>query len=53
LLLGDLVVVAVAHRRLGPGSSATTSLAERAVPSSAVQARNTFPLFANCSLYST
>jgi hypothetical protein len=33
----DLVVVAVAHRRDGPSSSATTSTVERAVPSSAVQ----------------
>jgi hypothetical protein len=32
-----LVVVAVAQRRLGPGSSATTSTTERALPSSAVQ----------------
>jgi hypothetical protein len=31
-------VVAVAHRRLGPSSSATTSATERALPSSAVQA---------------
>jgi 3,4-dihydroxy-2-butanone 4-phosphate synthase len=30
---------AVAHRRLGPSSSATTSTTERALPSSAVQAR--------------
>jgi hypothetical protein len=38
----DLVArlgVAVAHRRLGPSSSATTSTTERALPSSAVQAR--------------
>src|SRR5215207_10464272 len=34
-----LVVVAVAHRRLGPSSSATTSTTERALPSSAVHAR--------------
>jgi hypothetical protein len=34
-----LVVVAVAHRRLGPSSSATTSTTERALPSSAVQVR--------------
>jgi ssDNA-binding Zn-finger/Zn-ribbon topoisomerase 1 len=34
-----LVVVAVAHRRLGPSSSATTSTTERALPSSVVQAR--------------
>jgi hypothetical protein len=33
------VVVAVAHRRLGPSSSATTSTVDRALPSSAVQAR--------------
>jgi hypothetical protein len=33
-----LVVVAVAQRRLGPSSSATTSTTERALPSSAVQA---------------
>ena len=34
-----LVVVAVAHRRLGPSSSATTSTTERALPSLAVQLR--------------
>jgi hypothetical protein len=34
-----LVVVAVAQRRLGPSSSATTSTVERALPSSAVHAR--------------
>jgi hypothetical protein len=34
-----LVVVAVAQRRLRPSSSATTSTADRAVPSSAVQVR--------------
>ncbi len=34
-----LVVVAVAHRRLGPSSSATTSTVDRALPSSAVHAR--------------
>src|SRR5918995_3942710 len=34
-----LVVVAVAHRRLGPSSSATTSTVDRALPSSAVQLR--------------
>jgi hypothetical protein len=34
-----VVVVAVAQRRLGPSSSATTSTAERALPSSAVQLR--------------
>jgi hypothetical protein len=34
-----LVVVAVAHRRLGPSSSVTTSTTERALPSSAVQLR--------------
>jgi Phage integrase family len=34
-----LVVVAVAHRRLGPSSSATTSTVEPALPSSAVQLR--------------
>jgi Phage integrase family len=34
-----LVVVAVAHRRLAPSSSATTSTTERALPSSAVQLR--------------
>jgi hypothetical protein len=38
-LLVVLVVVAVAHRRLGPSSSATTSTVARALPSSAVQAR--------------
>jgi integrase len=38
-LRGVLVVVAVAHRRLGPSSSATTSTTERALPSSAVQLR--------------
>jgi hypothetical protein len=32
--------VAVAHRRLGPSSSATTSTVDRALPSSAVQLRN-------------
>jgi hypothetical protein len=32
-----LVVVAVAQRRLGPSSSATTSTVERALPSPAVQ----------------
>jgi hypothetical protein len=39
LLLVALVVVAVAHRRLGPSSSATTSTTCRALPSSAVHAR--------------
>jgi len=34
-----LVVVAVAHRRLGPSSSATTSTTDRALPSSAVRLR--------------
>jgi hypothetical protein len=34
-----LVVVAVAHRRLGPSSSATTSTTDRALPSSAVHDR--------------
>jgi hypothetical protein len=34
-----LVVVAVAQRRLGPNSSATTSTTDRALPSSAVHAR--------------
>ena len=34
-----LIVVAVAHRRLGPNSSATTSTVERPLPSSAVHAR--------------
>jgi len=34
-----LVVVAVAHRRLGPSFSATTSTTWRALPSSAVHAR--------------
>ena len=34
-----LVVVAVAHRRLVPSSSATTSTTDRALPSSAVQLR--------------
>ena len=38
-LLVALVVVAVAHRRLGPSSSATTSTVDRALPSSAVQLR--------------
>jgi hypothetical protein len=38
-LLVALVVVAVAHRKLGPSSSATTSTTEWAVPSSAVHAR--------------
>jgi hypothetical protein len=38
-LLVALVVVAVAHRRLGPSSSATTSTTDRALPSSAVQLR--------------
>jgi hypothetical protein len=38
-LLVVLVVVAVAHRRLGPSSSATTSTVDRALPSSAVQLR--------------
>ena len=38
-LLVALVVVAVAQRRLGPSSSATTSTTERALPSSAVQVR--------------
>src|SRR5829696_1814010 len=38
-LLVALVVVAVAHRRLGPSSSATTSTVERALSSSAVQVR--------------
>jgi hypothetical protein len=32
-----VLVVAVAQRRLGPGSSAMTSTTERALPSSAVQ----------------
>ena len=35
--LADLLGVAVAQRRLGPSSSATTSTTERALPSSAVQ----------------
>jgi hypothetical protein len=34
-----LVIVAVAQRRLGPSSSATTSTVDRALPSSAVQLR--------------
>jgi hypothetical protein len=34
-----LAVVAVAQRRLGPSSSASTSTVDRALPSSAVQAR--------------
>src|SRR5215218_861516 len=34
-----LAGVAVVHRRLGPSSSATTSTTDRALPSSAVQAR--------------
>jgi hypothetical protein len=34
-----LVVLAVAHLRLGPSSSATTSITERVVPSSACQDR--------------
>jgi hypothetical protein len=39
-LLGLLVaLVVVAHLRLGPSSSATTSTTERAVPSSACQDR--------------
>jgi hypothetical protein len=38
-LLVALVVVAVAQRRLGPSSSATTSTTERALPFSAVQVR--------------
>jgi hypothetical protein len=38
-LLAILVVVAVAQRGLGPSSSATTSTTDRALPSSAVQAR--------------
>ena len=38
-LLVALVVVAVAQRRLGPSSSATTSTTERALPSSVVQLR--------------
>src|SRR5215218_3449703 len=38
-LLVALVVVAVAQRRLGPSSSATTSTTDREVPSSAVQDR--------------
>ena len=38
-LLVVLVVVAVAQRRLGPSSSATTSTTDRALPSSAVQLR--------------
>src|SRR5215213_9805226 len=33
------VVVAVAHRKLGPSSRATTSTVDRALPSSAVQLR--------------
>ena len=37
--LAALLGVAVAHRRLGPSSSATTSTTERALPSSAVQLR--------------
>jgi hypothetical protein len=37
-LLVVLVVVAVAHRKLGPSSSATTSTVDRALPPSAVQA---------------
>ncbi len=36
-LLVILAGVAVAHRRLGPNSSAATSTVERALPSSAVQ----------------
>src|SRR5215217_7589395 len=38
-VLGALVVVAVAQRRLGPSSSATSSTTDRALPSSAVQLR--------------
>ena len=38
LLAVVLVAVAVAQRRLGPSSSATTSTTERALPSSAVPA---------------
>jgi hypothetical protein len=38
-LLVVLVVIAVAQRRLGPSSSATTSTTDRALPSSAVQLR--------------
>jgi hypothetical protein len=38
-LLLALTGVAVAHRRLGPSSSATTSTADWALPSSAVQVR--------------
>src|SRR5215218_10133125 len=38
-LLVALAVVAVAHRRLGPSLSTTTSTVDRALPSSAVQAR--------------
>ena len=39
LSLVVLVVVAVAQRRLGPRSSASTSTVDRALPSSAVQVR--------------
>ena len=38
-LLVTLTGVAVAHRRLAPSSSATTSTVDRALPSSAVQLR--------------
>jgi hypothetical protein len=38
-LRAALVVVAVAHRRLGPSSSATTSTTDRTLPSSAVPLR--------------
>jgi hypothetical protein len=38
-LLVALVVVAVAHRRLSPSSSAMTSMVARVLPSSAVQLR--------------
>ena len=37
--LADLLGVAVAQRRLGPSSSATTSTTDRVLPSSAVHAR--------------
>jgi excisionase family DNA binding protein len=39
VLLEARAGVAVAHRRLGPSSSATTSTSDRALPSSAVQVR--------------
>jgi len=37
--LADLLGVAVAQRRLGPSSSATTSTTERVLPSSAARGR--------------